>query len=232
MYESAQRQPTDGPAPILAGQPSVEPNGGTVIDSPKSLGNPHDKALRLSQLCDPHMQDLTAFVERIRLEQHCGHAVPYFDPADGGINAECLYVLEAPGPKAKASGFISRNNPDETAKNWLLLNAMAGILRKRTIICNIVPWYIGDSGKIRSATPADINAGWPYLLELIDMLPRLRVVVLVGGKAQQIAPRLRYSRPKVPIMECPHPSPMFVNRKPENRGRVLAALGDVARALD
>jgi uracil-DNA glycosylase len=202
-----------------------------MIDIPKSLGNPRHRAERLAHLHDPHIRALTLFVERIRAERRCGDAVPYFDPADGGIDAECLYVLEAPGPKAVASGFISRNNPDETAKNWFELNAEAGVPRKKTIICNIVPWYIGSDGKIRPATSGDIQHGWPYLLQLIDMLPRLRVVVLVGGKAQHIAPLLRRVRPSVRLMECPHPSPMFVNRKPDNRGRLLAVLADVARTL-
>lgn len=203
-----------------------------MINTPKSLGSAAHRAQRLAELQQPHIRELTAFVERIRVERACGDAVPYFDPADGGSTAECLYVLEAPGPKAVRSGFISRNNPDETAKNWLTLNAEAGLDRKRTVICNIVPWYIGSNGKIRAASSADISAGWPYLLELVDMLPRLSVVVLVGGKAQQIGPRLRSARPSLRQMACPHPSPMFVNRKPENRGILLSSLKEVAVALD
>jgi len=202
-----------------------------MIDAPKSLGKAQHRAERLAQLRAPHISELTAFVERIRTERGCGDEVPYFDPADGGISAECLYVLEAPGPRAVASGFISRNNPDETAKNWLELNAAAGVPRKKTITCNVVPWYIGSNGKIRPATSKDIEDGWPYLLQLIDMLPRLRVVVLVGGKAQRVAPLLRRDRPSLRLMDCPHPSPMFVNRKPENRDRLLAALEEVARVL-
>ena len=40
--------------------------------------------------------------------------IPHFDPLDGGSNAQVLFLMEAPGPKASASGFVSRNNPDET----------------------------------------------------------------------------------------------------------------------
>ena len=203
-----------------------------MINTPKSLGNAAHRAQRLTQLQQPHIRELTAFVERIRVERACGDAVPYFDPADGGSTAECLYVLEAPGPKAVSSGFISRNNPDESARNWLALNAEAGLDRKRTVICNIVPWYIGSNGRIRPASSADISAGWPYLLELVDKLPRLSLVVLVGGKAQQIGTRLRSVRPSLRQMSCPHPSPMFVNRKPENRGMLLSSLKEVAAALD
>jgi len=203
-----------------------------MIDLPKSLGNPRHQAERMEQLHEPHIRDLTAFVEQIRIERHCGNAVPYFDPADGGIEAKCLFVLEAPGPNAVKSGFISRNNPDETAKNWLELNRQAEVDRKQTITFNIVPWYIGSNGKIRPASTKDVELGWPYLLRLIDMLPRLCVVVLVGAKAQQIAPRLHSTRPTVRLMKCPHPSPMFVNRKTENRGLLLEALRQVSKVID
>ena len=202
-----------------------------MIDIPKSLGDSQHHAQRLARLHEPHVNELTAFIDRIRREQGCGDAVPYFDPADGGVEAECLFVLEAPGAKAVRSGFISRNNPDESAKNFLELNTQAGVPRNRTIICNIVPWYVGSCGRIRPADSNDIEEGWPYLLQLLDILSCLRVVVLVGAKAQRVATRLRAARPVLRQMVCPHPSPMFVNRKPQNREVLLAALQEVAASL-
>ena len=52
-------------------------------------------------------------------------------PANPGAWALCtdaaiLYLLEAPGRRAIESGFVSRDNPDETAKNFFLLNIEAG----------------------------------------------------------------------------------------------------------
>jgi hypothetical protein len=41
-----------------------------------------------------------------------------------------LFVLEAPGPQAVRSGFMSRNNPDETAKNWFDPSRDTGINRR------------------------------------------------------------------------------------------------------
>ena len=55
--------------------------------------------------CD-HVAQLTGFVEGIRRERGLGSEVPYFDPLDGGANARALFVLEAPGPKAVASGLV------------------------------------------------------------------------------------------------------------------------------
>jgi hypothetical protein len=68
-----------------------------------------------------------------RARTQFGSGIPYFDPWDGGTAAEALYLLEAPGAKAVLSGFISRNNPDETVKNFFQLNQQAGIPRKRTV---------------------------------------------------------------------------------------------------
>ena len=177
------------------------------------------------------MRELTAFVDRIRRERGCGEKVPYFDPADGGIGAECLFVLEAPGPKAVVSGFVSRDNPDETAKNWLELLAEAGVPRDRSVLWNIVPWYVGSGGRTRPANSTDIDGGWPYLLQLFGLLHRLRVVVLVGRKAQSVTSRTRAARQDVTLLTCPHPSPLFVNRRPGNRGVLLTALQEVAAAL-
>lgn len=199
-----------------------------MLDQPKSLGYLHERHCLLDRLKEPHVAPLTDFVERVRRERGCGIDFPYFDPSDGGINARFLFVLEAPGPKAVESGFISRNNPDESAKNFFLLNQVAGLPRELTVSCNIVPWFIGVNGKIRQATQRDIDEGWPYLLQLIGLLPKLQVVVLVGGKAQRVRHRLEASGVSIPIMDCPHPSPQFVNRKPENRGILLSALKDVA----
>jgi hypothetical protein len=94
-----------------------------IEDAPKSLARPEERARRLALIESPHVAALTHLVVELRGELGPNYQIPYFDPLDGGTNAECLFLLEAPGPKAVASGFISRNNPDETARN--LLNQQA-----------------------------------------------------------------------------------------------------------
>jgi uracil-DNA glycosylase len=159
-------------------------------------------------------------------------AIPYFDPWDGGINAEVLFLLEAPGPRAVKAGFISRNNPDESAKNFFILNQEAGIARERTVSWNIVPWYIGSGTRIRPANRTDITQGIRPLEELLPMLTALRAVVLVGQKAGMARRVIGDLLPGVRVFDTPHPSPLFVNNRPENRGRLLTALKEVARFLD
>jgi uracil-DNA glycosylase len=182
-------------------------------------------------LREEHIAPLTEFVVRIRDTEGLGEEVPFFDPLDGGINSRCLCILEAPGAKAVASGFISRSNRDETAKNFFLLYQEAGIPRSDTILWNIVPWYIGDGSRIRAAGGQDIAEGLEYLRELIDLLPRLEVIVLVGQKAQKVEREIRRLRPRVRIVRSPHPSPLFVNNKPGNRQLILNVLQQVADHL-
>lgn len=201
-------------------------------NAPKSLGLASVRKARLLRIRDPHVAPLTKFVARVRADRACGDLVPYFDPADGGINAECLFLLQAPGPQAVASGFVSRNNPDESAKNWHQANALAGLDRTRTATWNIIPWYIGEGGRIRAPRRADVEEGWPYLQRLLDLLPRLRLIALVGKHAQAVHPRLAELRLPIGVMHTPHPSPQFVNREPGNRAVLNAAVREVAIMLD
>lgn len=190
-----------------------------MSDTPKCLRDPLQWAARMARIHDEHVAPLTAFVDKVRADGRPD--VPYFDPLDGGVHAECLFVLEAPGPKAVRSGFVSRNNPDETAKNWFEMNLEVGIDRKRTAIWNAVSWYLGTGLVIRAATAANVREAQPYLMKVLAMLPKLRAVALVGRAAGRIRPCLADDYPHLSVVELPHPSPMFVNRLVENRRAVL-----------
>jgi len=203
------------------------------MDEPKSLRSTEERNRRLSIINAPHVAPLSAFVERLRKRMGDEYEIPYFDPFDGGIKADCLFLLEAPGPKALASRFISRNNPDESAKNFFLLNTEAGIDRRRTVVWNIVPWYIGTGKKIRPAQMKDICAAEPALRELSTLLPTLHSVVLLGKKASSVKSRDLVAKlfPKAQVFSVPHPSPLFVNNRPENRALLLQKLREVASNL-
>ena len=201
------------------------------VDRPKLLGDPEARAARLLQLQEEHIAPLTAFVQSLRIEAGPEAAIPYFDPWDGGVAAEVLFLLEAPGPKAVSSSFISRNNPDETAKNFFELTVAAEIPRKKTIAWNAVPWYIGTGIKIRAATTSDLEAGLLPLPRLLELLPNLRVVVFVGKKAEKARKQVSNLKPTLTLFTCPHPSPMFVNRLPGNREKILAVLREVRKLV-
>ena len=200
-------------------------------DLPKSLADPDERLARLQLLEQPHVAPLTDFVRALRVEMGPDYAIPYFDPLDGGIHASVLYLLEAPGARAVEAGFISRNNSDETAKNFFLLNRDAGLPRGITVSWNIVPWYIGTGKKIRPADAIDIAKGSQSLGRFLALLPKLKIGVFIGAKAAKARARVASLRPEVDLVESPHPSPLFVNNAPGNRGRILAVLQDVAKRV-
>ena len=202
-----------------------------IIDRPKSLADPLARLERASGLQAPHIKPLSDFVARLRQEAGEGASIPDFDPWDAGVNAEVLFLLEAPGAKAVLSGFISRNNPDETAKNFFELTAEAGIPRSRSVVWNIVPWYIGTGSKIRPASAVDITSGSSSLARLLDLLPLLRVIVLLGRKAEYAEKLILPLRPQIRVVKSPHPSPLFVNNAPGNRHRVLTVFREAAACL-
>ena len=203
-----------------------------VDDVPKSLGNPLLRASRAEQLSLPHVEALTRFVKNLRQFKGERFAIPDFDPWDGGVWAEVLFLLEAPGARAVASGFVSRNNPDETAKNFYQLNAAAGIDRRQTVTWNAVPWYIGTGGKIRPANHKDVAEANRSLAELLGLLSSLRAIVFVGKKALYARYVVASKRPDLATFSMPHPSPLFINRAPGNRDKCLSVLKEVASFLE
>src|SRR5207245_3002916 len=117
------------------------------------------------------------------------------------------------------SGFRSRDNPDETPKNFFQINQQSGIPRKRTITWNIVPWYIGSGSRIRPANSDDVESGLRRLNSLLDLLPKLRAVVLVGQKAQRSSSNIAKLRPGIRLFKSPHPSPLFFFQSREDTYR-------------
>ena len=200
-------------------------------DTPKSLKSSDACEERSRMLGMPHMLPLRDFVESLRQEMGSAYGIPHFDPLDGGINARVLFLLEAPGAKAVSSGFVSRNNPDETARNFFELNIAAGIARTDTVCWNVVPWYIGTGTKIRPARHDDIRQALGSLRRLLTLLPNVRIVALVGNKSASLASEVVGMFPDSRVIATPHPSPLFINRRPENRGILLDAFKEISAAL-
>ena len=73
------------------------------MDRPKLVRDKDQLELRLSQVDDAHIAPLSQFVRRLRERMGPDAAIPYLDPWDGGVEAEVLFLLEAPGSKARNS---------------------------------------------------------------------------------------------------------------------------------
>lgn len=149
-------------------------------------------------LSHPHVAPLRAYASRLRTRP--GVLVPDFDPLDGGIGAQILFLLEKPGPTAiQAMSFVSRDNDSATSEAIHRFMIEAGLPRGDTIIWNAVPWW---NGTIR-VTATERAAGLLELRSLLALLPRLHTAVLVGRTAAQARPVLDGLR----LLETAHPSP-------------------------
>lgn len=200
-------------------------------NAPYALASANERERRASLLSEPHVAPLVEYLERVRSKMGSGYEMPSFAPLDGGINPHALFLLEVLGPKAVGSAFISRNNPNPTARNLCELLAGAGIPRRDTLIWNIVPWYVSDGeGRIRAVKSDDIRAALPHLSSLLDILPDLRVIVLLGKKIQSAATEIRRLT-DLPLVMTHHPSARVFNVWPEKRIEAQTHFSQVAAML-
>ncbi|WP_175911888.1 uracil-DNA glycosylase [Burkholderia sp. BCC1640] len=176
------------------------------INTPRSFKHPEAIARRRTMLNQPYITPLTAYVESLRAK-HPTWEFQDFDPADGGVEADMLFLLEKPGPmtsstgKRKGSGFISRNNDDPTAEALFQFMVEANIERRRTVLWNVVPGWNGTT----KVSVVECREGLQEVKNLVGLLPRLRTVVLVGrkaGKAEEFMRSLRFE-----VFTSAHPSP-------------------------
>ncbi len=205
----------------------------TVLhDRPRSLRDPHVRHHRLSLLAAPHMAPLVRYADTLRAMDR--GTVPHFDPLDGGIKARILFLLEKPGPmtdevgrgKRSGSGFISRNNDDQTAEATFHFMNEAGLPRSDTVLWNVIPWWNGT----RAITPTELQDGVSCVHDLIALLPHLTAVVLVGKKAAR-AERFLHDT-KLNVFASDHPSPLVRARYPERWQAIPRVWARVRQTLD
>lgn len=174
--------------------------------TPKSLKDVSNIKIRNDLLSSPHMLPLNKYVKVLREKLGSTAFVPNFDPLDGGINAEFIFLLEKPGRKTDerngGSGFISRDNNDETAKNIFNFMNLIGLDRKRTLLWNTIPYWDGG----RPFKPDDVTYGIQLLEDVLALLPQKKAVVLVGNQAQKAAKLI--TTHDVKILKSTHPSPI------------------------
>jgi hypothetical protein len=77
---------------------------------------------------------------------------------------------------------------------------------------NIVPSYLGDDNAIRVAKTSDLAAARPSIGNLVDLLPDLRVVLLLGKSAQRGWAHLGLA---LATVAAPHPRRRTSTRVPK-----------------
>lgn len=197
-------------------------------DAPDLLKGKTEQKRRAEMLALPHVKPLEDYLAASKARCGEGREMPHFDPCDGGINARALFLLEAPGPQAVGSTFISRDNPDPTARNLWRLMRDADIPRSDTVLWNVVPWYVGVPGRIRPVTRADVQEALPYLRELLSLLTHLQMIILVGRKAQSATKAIQ-AMAALPIVPTYHPSARVFNVWPDKERQTQEKFVAVAK---
>jgi uracil-DNA glycosylase len=197
----------------------------TPAAHPRSHRDPAVLARKRGLLESAHMTPLAAYAARLRARHGAGR-LPDFDPAEAGVGARLLVLMEAPGPRAAplrgGSGFVSCDNDSPTSATLWDLHRRVGTDRAAGVATwNVVPWYLGDERRIRPARRADLAAARPAIAELVTLLSELRVVLALGRVA---AAGWRALGVDVPTIEAPHPSPQNLAARPHHRAEILDAL--------
>ena len=141
---------------------------------------------------DEHIASINELVDELLKS---GLGVPYVAPMYGGVNARLLSVLRDPGPKTqdgKGSGFLCMENDDVTAENIKKLFADVKIEAEDIVPWNAYPWYINSA-----PNAAQLDDGVDPLKCVIDLLPKLRVVMVHGGSAHNGWDRLTRKYPEI-----------------------------------
>lgn len=171
-----------------------------------------------------HIAPVNEYVDELR-EVGRGWA-PYVAPLHGGVEARVLSILRDPGPATqdgKGSGFICVENNAGSAELQAVLLEQAALSPYELLPWNAYPWYIN-----RAPKAAELDAGVQTILHLLELAPRLKVVLLQGGDADHAWRRLLRQSPEIErergltVVRTFHPSPqaLFVRDLEERAARV------------
>lgn len=152
---------------------------------------------RMGQAFDPPVTALNKWVlelrEDPRLPPDAGRTIPFFDPRGGGDEAKVLFLMQDPSEVATFTGFISPDNNDPSANNSTLACERAGLEPRDRVHWNIFPWWVNVRKKGRLVDPTRPHqthasarpVAAQLLIDLLDTLPRLQVIVLLGKESQK-----------------------------------------------
>ena len=129
---------------------------------------------------DRHIAPFNELVEELTAKGW----LPYIPPMYGGINARLLSLLRDPGPKTRegvGSGFLSMENDDASAEAIYEYCSRAGIQAADMVPWNAYPWYIN-----RKPNRLELDEAMEPLRRVIELLPRLLVVMVHGDTAKQM----------------------------------------------
>lgn len=177
---------------------------------PGRNSDPAALAIKHAHIRDRHVAPINALADRVADSAGFSHGlVPYADPQLGGVDAEVLALLDNPSTKAEAgtgSGLLSLENDDPTARHCAEVYNDFGLRPGRVVHWNVAPAPIAGPKNGKSSGP-ERDRGAVWLRELLEMLPNLRVILLMGAMARDGWKKSGLAPDGIVIpVDVPHPS--------------------------
>ena len=159
------------------------------------MRNPDFRAGQREGLYKPHIAPVNQLVDQLQTEGRGW--LPHVAPVHGGVAARLLWLLRDPGPAVAdpervGKGFLCVANDDPTAERLCELLGRGRIPVEATLPWNAYPWYVN-----RAPQAAELRAGVEPLRRLIELLPRLEVVLLLGRHAERSWDLLERAHPRL-----------------------------------
>ena len=217
---------------------ALTPSLAEMCDGPFVPGrnaDPAALAVKRAHLRDPHVQPFNDLADAIADSEGIPRGfVPYVDPQLGGVNATVLALLDNPSTKAEAgtgSGLLSLENNDLTAKNCAAFYNNLGLRPGQFVHWNVAPAPIaGEKNGQSSNSERERGARW--LKDIVELLPNLRVILLMGDNARDGWKKSGLNPDGVFIpLDVPHPSQRGLNNR-EGRVRLRRALLETKKVLE
>ncbi|MFD5177861.1 uracil-DNA glycosylase [Nocardia sp. NPDC058379] len=191
----------------------------------------------LARIRDPHVAPINALSDKIALAEGLEQGVvPYVDPDMGGIRARALVLLDNPSTMAESgtgSGLLSLDNNDWTARNCREAYAVYGVEWHDVVHWNVCPFPTSNIKNGRSKA-GERHRAVRWTRELVALLPRLEIVLPLGGSARD-GWRRADQRPigvyDFAGREIPHCGHRGLNRTPDSRRIFHEAIRDMAQLL-
>jgi hypothetical protein len=209
---------TQSPVPDHTGH-SVAGRAGHQMAGSEFRQPPHVSA---TQETEARVAPISRFVAQLQNRDGRGWLPDV--PPTCGVDAKVLSVLRDPGKYTLTSGVLSAENRDPTTTAQRALFEL--VSPRDALPWNAHPWYRNITGALRTH---GLDTGAEVLADRIDLLPRLRVVLLQGNDAFAAWERVVRSRPRlveergIEVLRCFHPSPqaLITSNASERQARKL-----------
>lgn len=180
----------------------------------------------------PHVAPLNELILRLGQEKH-GVRLPMAAPWHGGIHAPALIVLNDAGEPRDEATFMCVRNPDRAADRQRQLMTEFDIDPADFCHWNGYPWPRSDPK--RDLTPEQAIEGGRTLLEVMGLMTDLKMLLLLGRKAQDAAdaviPEIASGFPQLHIVRSLHPLGAKRTVDREEQKRVWAGIADLLRKV-